>query len=103
MDAIFDAFHRVSPGDAVWYVSKNGDGVISPAVVLRTLATTVRPENIKEGPHAPGALPEGFKLDLDSDLHVDLLVHGLAKDYREYNVPWGDRDVPASWVWPPRI
>lgn len=83
-------------GRVVRYVSKNGDGIISPAIILRTRAAT-DPEVAaswekggREGrPHKPlGSPPEGFQIELGSDTHVDLLVHGLGGDYREYNIPY---------------
>lgn len=32
---------------------------------------------------------------------VDLLVHALGRDYREFGVPH-DPDAPGSWFWPLR-
>ena len=81
-------------GRVVRYVSKNGDGIISPAIILRTRAAT-DPEVAaswekggREGrPHKPlGSPPEGFQIELGSDTHVDLLVHGLsANNNQVYN------------------
>lgn len=116
-------------GRFVRYVSKNGDGIISPAVVLRTQAATVTDvaEKWVEGtrgednrPHKPPPpdemLERGFQVELDDEMHVDLLVHGLAGDYREFNVPFVEVVDPAeltgenrerqralaarSWHWP---
>lgn len=68
-------------GAQVIYKSKidNGPGndVFSPAVVIR---------------------PEGVLAMLPDDMTVDLLVHGLGKDYREYAVANGD-DL-GEWCWP---
>jgi hypothetical protein len=38
---------------------------------------------------------------LPDDMTVDLLVHGLGKDYREYNVRCGDGF--GEWQWPQRV
>lgn len=111
-----------SIGRIVHYVSKNADGIISPAIVLRTRAAT-DPEVAaswekggREGrPHQPiGNPPEGFQVELDSDTHVDLLVYGLGGDYREYNIPYYEvvdpdegvdlrvqrQKAAGSWHWP---
>lgn len=90
-------------GRVVIFSSKNDDGVQSPATVLRTRDTTVPLEQHKEGPHVPGVLPDDFVLDLASDHHVDLLVHGLVKDYRVYNVPVSILGEPGTWNWPQRL
>lgn len=99
-------------GRFVRYVSNNGDGIISPAVVLRNQAATVTDvaEKWVEGTR------RGFQVELDSKMHVDLLVHGLAGDYREFNVPFFEVVDPdeltgenrerqrafaaRSWHWP---
>lgn len=105
-------------GDMVVYVSKidNGPGneVLSPAVVLRTRATTVQavldrwgPEPAVVGPspvdgktHETAARPPGVD-ELPDDTTVDLLVHGLGKDYREYGVAQGDG--LGQWQWSTRV
>lgn len=109
------------PGYPVLYVSKidNGPGndVVSPAVVLRTRATTVpevidrwgpeprtvHSESDPEVTHETTARPEGVPTVLPDDYTVDLLVHGLGRDYREYGVPhgrergcWHYDDAPAE-------
>lgn len=112
-----------SLGRIVLYESKNGDGILSPAVVLRTRATTDPAIIERWGPDPDGTLsgngrPEGLVAELPTDLHVDLLVHGLGGDYREYNVPhpsvdtdkgWPTDDpsekseTARTWTWPPRV
>lgn len=103
---------RPSPGRIVLYESKNGDGIKSPAVVLRTRATTDPAIIDRWGPSPDGTLsgvgrPDGLVAELPSDYHVDLLVHGLGGDYREYNVPFVLDDelsgTARTWDWPPRV
>ncbi len=100
----------------VTYVSKIGDGVTSPAVVIRTKSTTVATERLDEwaaldegattevasedgtATHTTGPRPAGLVPYLPDDETVDLLVHGLGKDYREFAVPYdatGER--AGSW------
>lgn len=80
-------------GDRVIYRSHVGDGVESPAMVLRTNDDTVREVLAKwEG------APEDLKFDLD-DGEADLLVHGLARDYRVYAVPFSLDADPRTWRW----
>lgn len=93
-------------GRIVHYQSKHGDGVLSPAVVLRTRATTVPGVIDRWGPSPDGTVsgvgrPDGLVPVLPDDLTVDLLVHGLGGDYREYAVP--NEDAPGGWTWPPRV
>lgn len=86
--------------------------MFSPAVVIRTRRTCV-PEVIDRwGPepttvtsasdpsvtHQTSSRPEGVLAMLPDDMTVDLLVHGLGKDYREYAVANGD-DL-GEWCWP---
>lgn len=103
-------------GQTVIYKSKidNGPGndVLSPAVVLRTRDTTVKAVVDRWGPeprtvvsasdptvtHETTARPEGVPSELPDDTTVDLLVHGLGRDYREYGVPHGDGR--GEWSWP---
>lgn len=109
-----DGVVKPVPGDTVSYVSKIGDGVESPAVVLRTKDTTVKEVIDRWGPepqtvtskdgtasHETAARPSNVIADLPDDLTVDLLVHGLGKDYREYGVPFHLDDVPGTWHWRP--
>jgi hypothetical protein len=107
-------------GRIVLYRSKVGDGIDSPAIVLRTQDTTNLDVIERWGPE-PGVVegagetgrehetvgrPAALVPVLSSPTHVDLLVHGLGKDYREYNVPLDatrDAEVPpGTWRWPPR-
>lgn len=102
-------------GRIVIYTSRNGDGVQSPAMVLRTRATTNLDIIERWGPSPDGTLsgkgrPTDLVPELDSDFHVDLLVHGLGGDYREFNVPHPSvaaRSYPAdtarTWDWPARV
>lgn len=95
--------------DIVIYRSKidNGTGndVLSPAMVIRTRATTVAEVATRwadlapgdtmvvgepGGEHTTGARPDNFSVELESDEHVDLVVFGLGKTYREYNVAHGN-------------
>ncbi|MBE7701281.1 hypothetical protein H9623_13350 [Oerskovia sp. Sa1BUA8] len=92
-------------GRVVRYTSKAGDGVESPALVLRTRTSTVPGVIDLWGPSPDGTLsgtgrPVGLVAELPDDLTVDLLVHGLGGDYREYAVPHGVG--PGAWSWPPR-
>jgi hypothetical protein len=92
-------------GRIVHYHSKIGDGVISPAIVLRTRASTVPGVIDRWGPSPDGtvsrvARPAGLVPELPDDFTVDLLVHGLGGDYREYAVREGH--APGQWSWPPR-
>lgn len=107
---------KPTPGRIVNYTSKidNGPGndVISPAVVLRTRSTTVGAVIDRWGPepatvmsasdpdvtHETSARPENVIRDLPDDSTVDLLVHGLGRDYREYGVRYGFG--PGTWAYP---
>lgn len=106
-------------GRIVIYKSKidNGPGndVFSPAVVIRTKETCVEAVAKRWGPepttvhsasdpsvtHETAARPNDVADVLEDDLTVDLLVHGLGKDYREYNVKFGTGF--GEWSWPKRI
>lgn len=103
-------------GFIVIYKSKidNGPGneVLSPAMVIRTRATTVKDVIDRWGPeprtvasasdpsvtHETAPRPEGVIAELPDDTTVDLLVHGLGKDYREYGVRHGHG--LGEWTWP---
>lgn len=76
-------------GRIVLYRSRLGLGYLVPAIVTRTVASTVEHANM------PTEL-----LGLSSDDHVDLRVFGTVKDYREFNVPMGEGE--GEWRWPPR-
>jgi hypothetical protein len=102
-------------GRIVIYESKIGDGVKSPALVLRTKATTIASVIDRWGPepqtvvsaldesvtHETTARPESLIAELPDDTTVDLIVHGLGRDYREYGVPMGSG--PGTWAWPERV
>lgn len=107
---------KPTPGRAVHYTSKidNGAGndVISPAVILRTRDTTVAAVIDRWGPepatvvsasdpsvtHETTGRPANVIAELPDDSTVDLLVHGLGRDYREYGVPYGTG--PGTWRYP---
>lgn len=106
-------------GRIVIYTSKidNGAGleVRSPAMVIRTKDTCV-PEVFDRWGPSPDALAavsaseagtaarptlaKDAKPVLANDTTVDLIVFGLGKTYREYNVEQGN-DL-GQWDWPPR-
>lgn len=97
-----------SIGRIVIYSSKMGDGIVSPAIVLRTRATTNLDVIERWGPGPEGTLsgkgrPAELVAELPDDTTVDLLVHGLGGDYREFAVPYSEDGTPGSWAWPPRI
>jgi hypothetical protein len=106
-------------GRIVTYKSKidtgPGNDVFSPAVVIRTKSTCVEAVAKRWGPepstvtsasdpsvtHQTAARPSDVADVLEDDLTVDLLVHGLGRDYREYNVKCGDGY--GEWQWPKRV
>lgn len=104
---------KPTPGRIVLYTSRNGDGIISPAIVLRTRATTNLDIIERWGPNPDGTLsdqarPAGLVPELPDDYTVDLVVHGLGGDYREFAVPWECPDpnggrTPRTWAYPPRV
>jgi hypothetical protein len=87
--------------------------------VLRTRATTNLEVIERWSPTSPdGTLsgkerPEALVPELPDDTTVDLVVHGLGGDYREFCIPQDEgtrpaRDVPlaycpGTWHWPPRV
>ncbi|MCG7592399.1 hypothetical protein [Mycobacterium sp. PSTR-4-N] len=94
-------------GRIVHYHSKNGDGIVSPAIVLRTRATTNLDVIERWGPGPDGTLsgkgrPAALVPELPDDTTVDLVVHGLGGDYREYAIPYSETPAPGTWSWPPR-
>lgn len=100
-------------GRMVHYHSKHGDGIVSPAVVLRTRASTNldvigRWGDKPDGTASGVARPKDLVAELPDDETVDLLVHGLGGDYREYAVPFAyptpevTEPGPGTWSWPPR-
>jgi hypothetical protein len=105
MDTNIDpAEHGFAPphlGQRVIYNSHVGDGVQSPADVLRTTSTTIPgviekwgdPRSTVSGTPRPADLEDV----LPSDYHVDLLVHGLGGDYHRYSVPCVVHQEFGSW------
>lgn len=93
-------------GDRVTYVSERNDGVNSPAVVLRTQATTnveLMKAWVEGNPDSLSAVktaPEGVVVELPDNLTVDLLVHGLGGDYRRYTVSFSGDGEGGHWHWP---
>lgn len=105
-----------SIGRIVIYRSKidNGPGndVLSPAMVVRTRSTCVEAVAKRWGPepktvhsasdptvtHETASRPSEVADMLPDDTTVDLLVHGLGRDYREYNVKQGSG--LGEWSWP---
>lgn len=103
-------------GRIVIYKSKidNGPGndVFSPAMVIRTRDTCVPAVTDRWGPeprtvvsasdpsvtHETTGRPPGVLAMLPDSDTVDLLVHGLGRDYREYGVRWGEG--LGEWRWP---
>ncbi|OHD15029.1 MAG: hypothetical protein A2Y38_25785 [Spirochaetes bacterium GWB1_59_5] len=99
---------KPSIGRIVHYASKNGDGIISPAIVLRTRDTTNLDVINRWGPSPAGTLsgkgrPADLVAELPDDTTIDLLVWGLGGDYREFAVPFNADGAPRSWNWPPRV
>ena len=106
-------------GRVVIYKSKidNGPGndVYSPAVVIRTMDTCVPAVTDRWGPapstvvsasdpavtHQTVGRPDGVLNMLPDETTVDLLVHGLGRDYREYAVKQGSG--LGEWDWPQRV
>lgn len=100
-------------GRIVHYHSKKGDGIVSPAIVLRTRESTnadviERWGNKPDGTLSGKSRPDELVAELPNDETVDLLVHGLGGDYREYAVPFAyptpdvQEPAPGTWSWPPR-
>lgn len=95
-------------GRIVHYHSKKSDGIVSPAIVLRTRDTTNLEVIERWGPGSDGTLsgqgrPAGLVAELPDDTTVDLVVHGLGGDYREYAIPFAETLAPGTWSWPPRV
>lgn len=98
-------------GDMVIFRSKVGDGVLSPAIVIRTKDTTItsvmeawidRGAPITVAGHDIPAPPSTIIPELPDDMTVDLLVLGLAKGYREYGVPYS-KTTPTPRTWTDRL
>jgi len=103
---------RPTIGRIVIYKSKIDDGpgndVLSPAVVIRTVGEVIdrwgpEPRTVVSASdptvtHETSARPDGVPSKLPDDTTVDLLVHGLGRDYREYGVAHGEGR--GEWSWP---
>ncbi len=82
-------------GQIVIYETDVGDGILSPAVVLRTVATQNAVIHERHKPTQPGSQEP---IDLLTDASsVDLCVFGLIRTYRRYNVPAGPNGGPGTW------
>lgn len=97
----------VTIGRIVLYSSKVGDGVVSPAIVLRTRGTTNLDVIERWGPGPDGTIsgkgrPAELVAELPDDNTVDLLIHGLGGDYREYCIAHSETGAPGTWSWPTR-
>ena len=95
-------------GRVVLYASKVGDGIVSPAIVIRTKETTNLDVIERWGPGPEGTLsgkgrPAALVPELPNDDTVDLVCFGLGGDYREYAVPYNESGAPGTWSWPPRV
>ena len=108
-----DQFYDVidpTMGRFVTYRSHTGDGVESPAQVLRSSNTLVIKSQIspRDGCLGVDLIRDAFSNRTPATLvrlHCDLLVHGLHRDYRVYNVPYAPAIEGASacsWHWPSR-
>lgn len=93
-------------GDIVIYTSRNGDGVQSPAIVLRTKETTnlkiINRWETAEDSLSGNGRPADLVPELPDDMTVDLKVMGLGGDYIEYCVPYsamyiGRNTEPRTW------
>lgn len=97
----------------------NEDLAASPAVVINTSHTSDRDLLARMKPRAPegswlysshedemvpafGSLGGWYIEPLEEDA-LDLLVHGLVRDYRAYGVPFSPDPAPARWSWAPGI
>ena len=110
-------FGTVKPtlGRIVIYTSRNGDGVESPAVVLRTKETTnldiINRWQVAEDSLSNTGKPADLVPELPDDYTVDLLVHGLGGDYREFAVKYSNGSMltrngqhfSRTWHWPERV
>lgn len=95
-------------GRIVIYSSKIGDGIVSPAIVLRTQDTTNLDVIERWGPSPEGTLsgkgrPAALVAELPNADTIDLLVHGLGGDYREFCIPFDDSGAAGTWNWPARV
>ena len=96
--------NRPDIGRIVHYSSKMGDGIVSPAMVLRTRATTNLEVIERWGPGPDGTLsgkgrPVDLVAELPDEMTVDLLVHGLGGDYREFCIGYDADGGPGTWRW----
>ena len=95
-------------GRIVIYTSRNGDGIQSPAVVVRTKKTTNlevierwRPGGV--GTLSGGGRPDDLVVELPDDHTIDICVLGLGGIYYEYAVPFDYDDGARTWKWPERV
>lgn len=105
---------KPSIGCIVVYRSKidNGPGndVLAPAIITRTVDSTVKPVIERWGPEPSHVTDDDGKNypipprpadvvdELESEEHVDLTVFGVGQTYREFNISRGDER--GQWNWP---
>lgn len=95
----------LKPGRIVMYLSKKGDGIQSPAIIVRTADTTdadiLRNWPLDgEGTLSGKGRPKELIIDLD-DGQVDLCVFGLGGHHYQYGVRFDPAEEMAhSWNWP---
>lgn len=99
---------HLSLGRIVLYASNNSDGIVSPAIVLRTRATTNLKANNRWGPTPEGTLsgkgrPAALVPEFPDDHTIGLLALGVDGGYREYCIPCSENGEPGARSWTPRI
>ena len=82
------AVRLVRPGKMVYYQNdgRGGFWYFLPAII------SVTRENLVQA-----AVEQGRIEDLDSELHVHLMVQGPGGVYPEFNVPYDPHGAPRTW------